>query len=191
MENALRTLILFALAGAAVSMAAWAIAWRLDPRRQLRRALRRILGGEPDTEAVSARQGRALGLDVQGGGLAALWNKGASGLVYRFHEIEGAELIVDGEVKARVHRGEPIRALDRLDPLVEHVSLRLLFDTPRWPEFELDLCDQPGLGEEALREGRRWLAHIGSLLKRSPPPRRPPPEPAPVEDEEDDDGAPF
>ena len=60
MENALRTLILFALAGAAVSMLAWMVAWRLDPRKRLRRALRKVLGREPDAEAVAAHQGRAL-----------------------------------------------------------------------------------------------------------------------------------
>jgi hypothetical protein len=167
MENALRTLVLFALAGAAVSVGAWIVAWRLDPRRRLRRALRRVLGREPDSEAISAAQGRALGLDLTSAGLAVLWDVGASGLVFRFDEIEGAELIVDGEVKASVRRGEPVRALDRLDPLVDSVCLRLLFDTPRWPEFELDLNEHPGAGEAALREGRRWLAQLGAVLRRT------------------------
>lgn len=184
MENAIRTLILFALAGAAVSVAAWVIAWRLEVKRRLKRTLRRVLGAEPDAETLSPLQGRALGLSVDGQGLAALWDKGASGLVYRFDEIEGAELIIDGEVKARVHRSEPAKALDRLDPLAERVSLRLLFDTPRWPEFELDLLSEPGAGEAAVREGRRWLAHISTLLKRQalrraqPKPASGAPEPA-------------
>jgi hypothetical protein len=167
MESALRTLILFALAGAAVSVAAWTIAWRLDPRRQLRRALKRVLGREPDAEAISPAQGRALGLDLESGGLAVLWDRGASGLVYRLEEIEGAELIADGEVKARIHRGEPVRALDRIDPLVESVCLRLTFDVARWPEFELELNDDPNGAEEALREGRRWLARFATVVKRA------------------------
>lgn len=167
MENALRTLILFALAGAAVSMGAWFVSWRLDPRRRLRRAMRRVLAREPDSEAVSAAQGRALGLDLENAGLAILWDVGASGLVFRFDEIEGAELIVDGEVKASLRRGEPVRALDRLDPLVDSVCLRLMFDEPRWPEFELELNQTPGAGEEALREGRRWLTQLGAVVRRA------------------------
>jgi hypothetical protein len=167
MENALRTLVLFALAGAAVSAGAWFVAWRLDPRRRLRRAMRRVIAREPDAEAISATQGRAIGLDLEGAGLVILWDVGASGLVFGFDEIEGAELIVDGEVKASVRRGEPVRALDRLDPLVDSVCLRLMFDTPRWPEFELDLNETPGAGEEALREGRRWLAQLGTVLRRA------------------------
>lgn len=171
MENALRTLILFALAGAAVSMGAWFVSWRLDPRRRLRRAMRRVLAREPDSEAVSAAQGRALGLDLENAGLAILWDVGASGLVFGFDEIEGAELIVDGEVKASLRRGEPVRALDRLDPLVDSVCLRLMFDEPRWPEFELELNQTPGAGEEALREGRRWLTQLGAVVRRTPRPR--------------------
>lgn len=167
MENALRTLVLFALVGAAVSVGAWFVAWRLDPRRRLRRALRKVLGREPDSEAISAGQGRALGLDLENAGLAVLWDVGASGLVFRFDEIEGVELIVDGEIKACVRRGEPVRTLDRLDPLVDSVCLRLVFDTPRWPEFELDLNQHPGAGEAALREGRRWLAQLGVVLRRT------------------------
>jgi len=167
MENALRTLVLFALAGAAVSAGAWFVAWRLDPRRRLRRAMRRVTGREPDSEAISPAQGRALGLDLENAGLVILWDVGASGLIFRFDEIEGAELIVDGEVKASVRRGEPVRALDRIDPLADSVCLRLMFDTPRWPEFELDLNEAPGASEEALREGRRWLAQLAAVLRRT------------------------
>jgi hypothetical protein len=188
MEQAIRTLVLFALAGAGVSVAAWLVAWRLDARRKLARALKRVLGREPDALALSPHQGRALGLDVEGGGLATLWDAGASGLVYRLEELDGAEMIVDGEVRARVYRDEPARALDRLDPLAERVTLRLVFDTPRWPEFELDLLDQPGAGEEAMREGRRWLAQIGALLKRTPRRTAPEPKPPPITEPDDEDG---
>ena len=166
MENALRTLVLFALAGAAVSVGAWFVAWRLDPRRRLRRALRRVLPNEPDAEAIAPKQGRAIGLDLEHAGLAILWDVGVSGLIFRLDEIDGAELIVDGEVRASVRRGEPVRALDRLDPLVDSVCLRLMFDTPRWPEFELELNQTPGAGEDALREGRRWLTQLGAVLRR-------------------------
>ena len=167
METALRTLVLFAFAGAVVSVAAWATAVYLDARRRLRRALKRALGAEPEAEIIAPRQGRAAGVDFGVGGLAVLWDHGAAGLVYRFEEIEGAELIINGEVRARVRRDEPPKPLDHLDPLAEDVVLRLVFDTPRWPEFELDLHDHAGPGEEAVRDGRRWLAHVQAVLRKT------------------------
>lgn len=167
MEAALRTLVLFALAGAVVSVAAWGAALYLDPRRRLKRALKRALGGEPEAELLAPAQGRAAGIDFQAGTLAVLWERGAAALVYRFEEIDGAELIVDGEVRARARRDESPRPLDHLDPLAERVTLRLVFDAPRWPEFELDLHEPFGPGEAAVREGRRWLAHVQAVLRRT------------------------
>jgi hypothetical protein len=174
MEAALRTLVMFALAGAAVSVATWAAAAYLDARRRLKRTLARTLGREPDAWIVAPAQGRAAGLDLEGASLAVLWDRGISGLVYRFDEIDGAELLIDGKVRARVRRDEPPQPLDHLDPLAERVTLRLEFDDPRWPEFELDLHEHLGPGEEAVREGRRWLAQIQAVVRRSvraePPP---------------------
>jgi hypothetical protein len=110
---------------------------------------------------------------------------GDSGLVYRLDEVEGAELIVDGEVAARVRRGEAGRPLERLNRMAEHVALRLIFADPRHPDFELELKGERdaevGAGapaEEAVRQGRRWLAHVDSILRRRPPPE--PPRAAPL-----------
>jgi hypothetical protein len=167
MEAALRTLILFALAGALVSIATWGAALHLDPRRRLKRALKRTLRREPEAEVLAPAQGRAVGIEFVEGTLAVLWERGAAGLVYRFDEIDGAELIIDGEVRARVRRDEAPRPLDQLDPLADRVTLRLMFDAPRWPEFELDLHEHLGPGEAAVREGRRWLAHIQAVVRRT------------------------
>ena len=161
MESALRTLVLFALAGALVSVAAWATAMYLDARRRLRRALKRVLGREPEAEIIAPHQGRAIGIDFEHPGLAALWDRGATGLVYRFEEIEGAELIVDGEVRARVRRDEPSRPLDQLDPLAEQVVLRFVFNTPRWPEFELDLHEHSEAGRGRARRPPLARPHPG------------------------------
>ena len=64
----------------------------------------------PRAEALS--EGRAAGLDLEGGQLAVLWNRGAMGLVYAFEEVLGAEIIVDGHVVARVLRGQHRKEID-------------------------------------------------------------------------------
>ncbi|WP_373852827.1 hypothetical protein [Brevundimonas abyssalis] len=99
-----------------------------------------------------------------------LWDRGANGLVYDFDEIDGAEMIVDGHVLARVRRGEARRALDVMAPDAGQVVLRLMFADPRHPEFELDLWNvstgaSTGSPPEALRLGRRWLSHVEALMK--------------------------
>jgi hypothetical protein len=85
----------------------------------------------------------------------------------------GAELDLDGEVAARAMRGEPRRMLDRAGNAVTEVRLRLLFDEPRYPDFELVLWPSrlargaPTKPREAISEGNRWIARVESLLRRS------------------------
>ncbi|HZV85748.1 MAG TPA: hypothetical protein VFF48_12250 [Brevundimonas sp.] len=170
MAEALRVILLVALAAAALTTAALVLAWWMEPVRRLKRTLIKSLGVAPEAEALSPAEGRAAGLDFDGAQIAVLWNRGGSGLVYAFDEIEGGEIIVDGHVVARVRRGEVRKALDVLVPDAEQVTLRLLFADARHPEFELALWDsslpvQTGSPGEALRLGRRWLSHLEALLK--------------------------
>jgi hypothetical protein len=210
MADAVRSLILLALAAVALTAAAALAAWWFETSRRLRRILKRVLKAKPEAEAVDPGQGRAAGLDFEGRSVAVLWDKGGSGLVYSFDELDGAELIVDGHVAARVARGEPRRPLDAMGRNAEQVALRLIFADARFPEFELDLWgdqsayrakgDTPA---DAVRSGRRWLAHVDAVFRtsgararpeepQSPPPPPPPParaaaedEPPPWDDEED------
>jgi len=170
MAEALRVILLVALAAAALTTGALTLNWWMEPERRLRRAMLKSLGSPPEAEAFSASEGRAAGLDFVGGQVAVLWERGAHGLVYGFDEVEGGELIVDGHVVARVRRGEPRKALDVMAPDAEQVTLRLLFADARYPEFELALWNamspgQAGSPPEAMRLGRRWLSHLEALLK--------------------------
>lgn len=193
MAEAVRSLILLALAAAALTAAAALAAWWFETSRRLRRILKRVLKARPEAEAVDPGQGRAAGLDFEGRSIAVLWDKGGSGLVYSFDELDGAELIVDGHVAARVARGEPRRPLDAMGRNAELVALRLIFADARFPEFELDLWgDQSAYrakGEtpaDAVRQGRRWLAHVDAVFRtggtraRPEEPQSPPPPPPPV-----------
>ena len=170
MAEALRVVLLVALAAAALTTGALLLAWWMEPVRRMKRALLKSLGVVPEAEALSPAQGRAAGLDFDGAQIAVLWNRGALGLVYTFEEIEGGEVIVDGHVVSRVRRGEARKSLDVMAPDAEQVVLRLMFADARHPEFELALWDaarpvQTGSPGEALRLGRRWLSHLEALLK--------------------------
>jgi hypothetical protein len=170
MGEALRVILLVGLAAAALTTGALTLNWWMEPERRMRRALLKSLGVQPEAEAFSPAEGRAAGLDFDGGQIAVLWNRGAHGLVYGFDEVEGGEVIVDGHVLARIRRGEPRKSLDVMAPDAEQVTLRLMFADPRYPEFELALWNavaptQSGSPAEALRLGRRWLSHLEALLK--------------------------
>lgn len=170
MAEALRVVLLAALGLAVLFAAAAVFAWWMEPERRLRRVLKKTLLGPAEAEALSPAEGRAAGLDYDAGQIAVLWRRGAVGLVYDLEEVLGGEVIVDGHVVARVRRGESRKSLDLMVPDAEQVVLRLLFDDPRQPEFELALWDatlpvQTSSPQEALRLGRRWLSHIEALLK--------------------------
>lgn len=187
MGELVRVLLLILLAGAALTAAGLFASWWMEDGRRLRRALRKALGVTPESAAIAPGAGRAAGLDFASESLAVLWDRGAAGLIYAFHEVEGAELIVDGRVSARVRRHEPRRDLEELPSDAEAVTLRLVFADARWPEFELDLFSpgDAGAGDpaEAVRVGRRWLAHLEVVLRR---PVRPAPVPVAEPDDEDD-----
>lgn len=171
----LRILLLLALAAVAVTGAAAGAAWWFEQGRRLRRILKGLLKRTPEAEAIDAGHGRAAGLDLQSGAIAVLWDKGGSGLVYALDELDGAELIVDGHVAARVSRNGDRRALDALPRDAEQVTLRLIFADARWPEFELELWGPDSVARardltaaDAIKLGRRWLAHVDAVLKRKP-----------------------
>ena len=89
MGEALRVILLVSLAAAALTTAALTLNWWMEPERRLRRAMLKSLGAVAEAEAISAHEGRAAGLDFEGGQIAVLWDRGAHGLVYGFDEVEG------------------------------------------------------------------------------------------------------
>ena len=89
MAEPLRVVLLIGLAAAALTTAALVLAWWMEPVRRMKRALLKSLGATPEAEALSPSEGRAAGLDFDGAQIAVLWNRGGSGLVYAFEEIEG------------------------------------------------------------------------------------------------------
>jgi hypothetical protein len=122
--------------------------------------------------------GRALAFNIQAARVSVLWDKGRQGLVYRMDQLMGGELMVDHQVLARVYRGEPGKRLDEIPMSAHSITLRLIFDNQRDPEFELELWPaRHGRGHEyrspteAVQSGRRWLASLEAILRRPAAPR--------------------
>lgn len=196
MSELARLLLFVAIAGTAVTfMGSFAI-WYGDEDRRIRRALRNVLKSEPEGVIVARGRGRGAGFSFSTNLLAVAWDRGAWCLVYRLDELTGAELLVDKQVMGRVFRGEGRRAIDHMSPQADTVTLRLIFDDPRHPDFTLDLW-APGDEQrresrsagELVQEANRWLARCEAIVRRPLPPRpekaapaavTPPPAPAPA-----------
>lgn len=182
MTDMARLLLMLGLAGTAVTFLGSASLWFFNEHRRIRRALRRVLKADPEAIIVAQGRGRGAGFSFASGLAAVAWDRGAWCLIYRLDEVLGAELIVDGQVVARVYRGEPRRALDQTVSSADQVTLRLLLADPRYPDFELDLWLA---GDEnrrddwspraAIQEANRWLARIDAVVRRPLPPRAAPP----------------
>ncbi len=176
MDETARLLLWLALAGTAVTFAGSAAIWFMDEERRIRRAFRHVL--KLPADAVIVANGRGVGFNFARNLAAVAWDQGAWCLVYRIDELVGAELIVDGEVRARAYRGEPRRALERTTPGAGQITLRLVFDDARYPDFEIAMWS-PGdearrrapSPAEAIQEANRWIARVEAILRRAAPPR--------------------
>lgn len=199
MSEIARLLLMLALAGTTVTFLGSAAIWYLDETRRIARSLRKVLEAEPEAMVVARGRGRGAGFSFSTGLAAVTWDNGGWCLIYRIDELSGAEIIVDGQVLARAARGEPRRPLDQVVAHAARVTLRLIFDDPRHPDFDLDLWvtgDEQrrsgGSPAEAVSEANRWLARAEAILRRParppapppvvaapPPPPEPPPPPPP------------
>ena len=185
MGEYLRLFLSLGLAGLALTLAGAGWIWSMNEERRLRRSLARVLGEPAHALIVAHGRGKAVGFNFTSNQVAVAWDAGAWCLIYHLEEMIGAELAVDGQVLARVHRGEQRRALDNLGGAENQVRLRLVFDDMHHPDFVMDLWlpeDERRKGgvtsAEAVAEANRWVARVEAVLRR-PTPRRDPPIAAP------------
>jgi nucleotide-binding universal stress UspA family protein len=173
MDEVARLILWLAMAGVALTLIGGVAIWIGGDARGIRRGLRKVLGRDPDALLAVPARGRGVGFDFAAARMAVTWDSGAWCLVYALDDLLGAELLVDGAVAARVHRGETRRALDVMSEVEAQVSLRLVFDDAAYPDFELDLwLEADGhrrsamSSAEAAREANRWLSRIEAVLRR-------------------------
>lgn len=173
MTETIRTLLAIVMAGAAVTCLASLFTWWMNERRRLTRLLQKVLGGTPDAAIIAPGRNSAAGFRMENERLAVMRNGGARTLVYDLDELDGAELLVDDEVVARVSRNDGRKALDSARGGGHSVALRLIFANAVSPDFTLDLW----LVEDATRrrdrgpaaaiqEGREWLGRVDALIRR-------------------------
>ena len=193
MHNLVRFILVMGFAGAAMTLMAGLWGWWNEEDRRLRRIARRALGGAPDAAIIARGRDSAAAFRLDSAQVLVMRRGGANALLYPMRLLIGAELIIDGEVAARAIRDEPRRALDRIAGESRRVTLRLIFDDPAHPDFDLDLW----LSDDALRrdarppsvaiqEARGWLARAEAILRRpaSPPAAVQPPKPTPEPESE-------
>jgi len=173
MSELWRLLLLVTLSASAVTFVGSAAIWFMDEERRVRRALRHVLKGAPETVIIAKGRGRGAGFNFTTNQAAVAWDSGAWCLIYRIDELMGAELSVDGQVIGRVFRGEPRRAIDQIVQQAAQVTLKLIFDDPRHPDFELDLwvdADQQRRESrspaDAIQEANRWLLRADAIVRR-------------------------
>jgi hypothetical protein len=179
MDELTRLLALLGFAGVAVTLVAGLARWRMNESRRIQRGLKAVLKGDLHGFLPALGRGKGMGFNFTSNKAAVVWDAGAWGLVYALDELMGAEVIVDGLVVGRVHRGEQRKALEAFDA-TERVALRLVFDDLAHPDFVLDLWLPQDEGRrdelpppEAIAEANRWLARIEALLRRPMTMRRP------------------
>jgi hypothetical protein len=173
MSEWMRLGLAIVVAGVAVTLAATLAAWWYNEPRRLARVFRRALDGPPDAALIAAGTGCGVALSLASRRIVTAWDRGGWRLVYPLDEWIGAELDLDGAVAARAVRGETTRRLDRADGIEGEVRLRLLFDDPGHPDFELVLWpSQARRGgfvkpREAIAEANRWIARIEAVARRA------------------------
>ena len=134
--------------------------------------MRRMLDGVADAVISGPVRGQGAALRFDQGRVAIVRGPTDHGLLFDVHELVGAELIFDGHVAARAFRGESRRPLDKIDPEVRRVILRLVFDDARDPDFELELWNdhdppKPGWdGPDAVQAARKFFARIEALVRK-------------------------
>jgi hypothetical protein len=174
-QNLLHLLLILGLAGSFLTVLGSGAAWWLDEDRRLRRLVRRSLGGEPDGVIVARGRNSAAGFRLASNQVVVMRDSGAKALLYPLQALVGAELIVDHQVVARALRDEPRRTLDQIATAASRVTLRLVFDDPRHPDFDLDLWlpqDETRRDSRppsaAVEEARGWLARAEAIMRRAP-----------------------
>lgn len=210
MDEVARLLLLLAFSGVALTAVGWFASWFSDEGRRLRRALKKVLKAAPHAVLVARGRGKAVGFNFNSDMVAVAWDGGSWCLLYKVDEMVGAELLLDGQVAARAYRGEARRSLEDRGGPQDEVRLRLIFDDPRYPDFDLVLWadgdehrKRSRSASEAVHEANSWISRTEALLRRptarptptavvGPPAALPPaPEPElatlPWEDEFEDD----
>ncbi|MDC7683466.1 hypothetical protein PQU92_09280 [Asticcacaulis sp. BYS171W] len=201
MNQYLPTIIILTAAALAVLLVLYRI-WdsRVEAPKKLEDEVAEALNGaRPDVVSIEPARKAAAALSYLANTCVIVREFGkAPTRVYGMVEIIGIEVFVNNKVAARIIRSGAHKMFDDIAPQVDRVTIRLMFNDPSRPDFELVLWD-PNDALTARAEGpraametaRRWFYHVEAIIRKPladiekelnpPPPPAPVPEPpAPV-----------
>ncbi|MDI7774257.1 hypothetical protein [Asticcacaulis sp. EMRT-3] len=155
---------------------------RVEQPKKLEDELREGLGGfKADVQALEPVRKAAAASSFAGDRIIIVRNFGKiPHKPYTMAELMGIEVFVDDKVAGRVVRGGPTKLLDDIAPTVHRVTLRLMFDDPSDPDFELVIWDPHDAmtaraegPRAALNNARKWFYHVEAVLRRTSAPPKP------------------
>jgi hypothetical protein len=194
----LPTIIILTAAALAILLILYRI-WdsRVEAPRKLEDEVAEALnGGKADVVSIEPARKAAAALSYLGNRCVIVREFGKLPTrIYTMAEMIGMEVFVNNKVSARIIRGGAHKMFDDIAPQVDRVTIRLMFNDPSKPDFELVLWD-PNDALTARAEGpraametaRRWFYHVEAIIRKplaeiekelTPPAPPPPPEPAP------------
>ncbi|HVZ30428.1 MAG TPA: hypothetical protein VG839_08545 [Asticcacaulis sp.] len=177
---------------------------RVEEPKKLEDEVKEALGGaKAEVESIEPVRKAACAISYAANKVVIVRNFGKLPTrIYAVSDLYGMEVFVDGKVFARVVRAgsnKPLdsgsyKAIDEISPDVLRVTMRLIFDDPSHPDYELVLWDPNDAltaraegPRAALQTARKWFYHIEAVLRRPAakdlanlPPITPAPEPAKV-----------
>jgi hypothetical protein len=176
LERFLPTLIILSAAGIAILLILYRV-WnsRVEQPKKLEDELNEALEGtRPDVQALEPVRRAACAIAYNLNRVIIVREFGKIPTrIYPIRELMGIEIFIDSKVVARVLRSGPHKMLDDIAPQVTRVTMRLIFDDPARPDFELVLWD-PNDNLTARAEGprgametaRRWFYHVEAIIRR-------------------------
>lgn len=167
---------------------------RVDEPRKLEDEIKEALeGARPDVESIEPVRKAAIAIAYNADKIVIVRDFGKKPRrVYGIKDLIGIEVFIDNRLVARVLRAGPHKMLDDIAPQVNKVTIRLIFDDPANPDYELVLWDPHDAltaraegPRAAMETARKWFYHVEAILRRpaskdikTPPPTVPAPEPA-------------
>lgn len=153
-----------------------------------------LAGAKPEVESIEPVRKAALAISYAANKIVIIRDFGRKPTrLYTVNDLIGIEVFVNDKIVARVLRSGPHKMFDDIAPEVHRVTIRLVFDDPSHPDYELVLWDPHDAltaraegPRAAMETARKWFYHVEAILRRPQPreikpvPTSPPPVPEPA-----------
>lgn len=153
-----------------------------------------LAGAKPEVESIEPVRKAALAISYAANKIVIIRDFGKKpARLYTINDLIGIEVFVNDKIVARVLRAGPHKMLDDIAPEVHRVTIRLIFDDPSHPDYELVLWDPHDAltaraegPRAAMETARKWFYHVEAIIRRPQPrevkpvPTSPPPVPEPA-----------